>query len=400
MHHGMEGARVGDVLGEKGRDDQVEGPAGRELRCRRVREHGAIALRRLGQLGRREVGDLVVEAVLGDQLERDDRVRAASQLADPGHARVTGERLRLLREVRPQARPRRGSAAEGDSIGGTRLTRDAAGAAIRRPPSRSAGGGGSGSPARIAAGASVTIHCARRGAMRAAASTPARSPLRGTWPAVGVGGDDVRELVAHELERQPPRARAALGRGQRDGGDLEQGAVLDQRRKPLPVALERRAALRMGQQDAIAADADVEEEVLEALGQLAVGRLDEQVVAALPERHRPQLVVAGPLRPQEVDLPARDQVDVEAGLRRRARELADAAAELSRDDRGWSGRTCGVAASVTVPSSTAAASSASEPGRSAGPSSMPGSTCVWRSITGTNSGASSDSSPSALKSGG
>ena len=145
MHHGMEGARVGDVLREKRRDDQVEGPARRELRRRRVRQHGAVALRRLGQLGRREVGDLVVEPALGDQLERDERVRAASQLADPGHARVTGERLRPLRVVGPEARPDPVPRHQRDSIGGDAAHPRRSRRGIRRPPSRSDGGGGSGS---------------------------------------------------------------------------------------------------------------------------------------------------------------------------------------------------------------------------------------------------------------
>ena len=108
--------------------------------------------------------------------------------------------------------------------------------------------------------------------------------------------------------------------------------MVDERGQPPPVVLERAAALRVGEQDPEAADAELEEQVLEALRQLAVGRLHQQVMAALAERDRAQVLVARVLRPQEIDLAARDELDLQPLPRRRGRELGGALAELGRDD--------------------------------------------------------------------
>ena len=108
-----------------------------------------------------------------------------------------------------------------------------------RPGPLSRGAGGSGSPARIAAGASVTIHSARRGASRPRPRPPRAGRCAGCGRH-GIGGDDVGEPLADELARELAGARAALGRRERQRRDLEQHAALDERRQPSVVALEGR----------------------------------------------------------------------------------------------------------------------------------------------------------------
>ena len=108
--------------------------------------------------------------------------------------------------------------------------------------------------------------------------------------------------------------------------------MVDERGQPPPVVLEGAAALRVGEQDPEAPDAELEEQVLEALRQLAVGRLHQQVMAALAERDRAKLLIARVMRPQEIDLAACDQLDLQPLPRRRGRELGGALAELGWDD--------------------------------------------------------------------
>ncbi len=176
------------------------------------------------------------------------------------------------------------------------------------------GGGGSGSPARMAAGASVTIHSARAGATRAAASTPALSRGRAHGSGrVGVAGDVVGKAVPDQVERESAGSRLAIGRDERRQGDLDQDAALHQAGQACRVALEGDAALGMRQQDAETALGQAEEEILEVVGQRAVGGLHEQVAAALVERGEAQVLLGGGLGPEQVDLGRGDHAHAELG---------------------------------------------------------------------------------------
>ena len=114
---------------------------------------------------------------------------------------------------------------------------------------------------------------------------------------MGVAGDVVREAVPDQVEREPAGPRLPVRRDERRQGDLDQDAALHQAGQARRVALEGDAALGMRQQDAEAPLGQAEEEILEVVGQRAVGRLHQQVAAALVERGEAQILLGGGLGP-------------------------------------------------------------------------------------------------------
>ena len=94
-------------------------------------------------------------------------------------------------------------------------------------------------------------------------------------------------------------------------------------------ALQARAPLRVREEDAEPARGDPEEQVLEPAGELAVRRLDQEVVAAAAVGRGREVFVGGVLGPREVDLAAGDELH---RRRARRRQLGRARGELCRAD--------------------------------------------------------------------
>ena len=125
-----------------------------------------------------------------------------------------------------------------------------------RPAGLGSGGrGGSGAPSSSARGTSWVSHSAcspRPGRSRSSAGKPGPQARRAADGVVGVGGDDVREALAQDRDREAAHGRPEAA-GHRAGGDLHQRAGVDEALEPRRRLLEGRAALRVGEQDAVAA---------------------------------------------------------------------------------------------------------------------------------------------------
>ena len=177
----------------------------------------------------------------------------------------------------------------------------------------------------------------------------------------------------------PIRARHGVRR------HLQEDAALDQLLEPRRLRLERQAPLGVCEQDPIAPPRELVQHLLEVRPEGGIRRLHQEIAPALPERGPAQRLVRGRRRPVHVNLATADDGDRHALLVEPRRQRAAALRQLLRVHVGKSARRCGVAAMVIVPALAAAAASATLPAMSGGPSSMPGSTWEWRSIT-TSSG--------------
>ena len=218
--------------------------------------------------------------------------------------------------------------------GACRLS-DRAGYARRRHGRRgrvATGLGGSGAPARIAAGASVTIQRAYAPISRSAASTPSRSPVRliATPCRSEASTCACRSCISAVARR---RDRELRGPRRAPAVTCTSVPCSRQRREPAWIALQRRIAFRMRQQDPVAACRDAQHELLEVRRKLAVGRLDQEVVALAAVGGGRQGAIVRALGPREVDLAADDELDGDARLGARGAQLRRARGELGRPDR-------------------------------------------------------------------
>ena len=187
----------------------------------------------------------------------------------------------------------------------------------RKPASLGSGGrSGSGVPSRIARGTCSVIHgcsSARPGSSRSSEAKPSLRPggrLTASWASEATTcTTPVRSIVAvrrRTVEPKPPVIEPAV--------ICTSTPASTRRCEPLGVAVEGRAALRVGEQDAVAALEQVEHQRLEGADRGRERALDQQVGPAA-ERQRAQRRVVEVAEPPHRDLPARQHL--ERDLRRR-----------------------------------------------------------------------------------
>jgi hypothetical protein len=98
---------------------------------------------------------------------------------------------------------------------------------------------------------------------------------------MGVGSKNVRERIAHKLLGEPPSRVAPLGGGEGVGCDLHERTALHQRPEAIGAPLERRVALRVGENGPEPARSQLEQQLLEEIGQRAIRSLHQQPHARL-----------------------------------------------------------------------------------------------------------------------
>jgi hypothetical protein len=129
----------------------------------------------------------------------------------------------------------------------------------------------------------------------------------------------------------------------------------------------------------VAAALQVQQQDVQAAGARAERRLDQQPGSAAEAQAAQRVVVELDGAPER-DLRAGADLDGDLLLEQASVQLLRGAL----DDRGVVAKaplTCGVATSVRVPTAAASRTSATDSSIVDGPSSMPGSTWQWRSIT-------------------
>ncbi|MEJ7716974.1 MAG: hypothetical protein WKF31_03070 [Thermoleophilaceae bacterium] len=99
---------------------------------------------------------------------------------------------------------------------------------------------------------------------------------------MGIRRDHMGVPALDQVEREAARARAAIGARKRERGHLHEGAAAHHLGEPLGLPLQGGIALGVREQDAKAAQPEPEEQLLEAVGKRSVGRLEQQIAAALP----------------------------------------------------------------------------------------------------------------------
>ena len=225
--------------------------------------------------------------------------------------------------------------------------------------------------------------------MRRARRGPAgRVRAPGSPPAGPAGGAGLSWASEATTCTSPSRSSVVVKRrtvepnaaGHRARRDLHQRPGVHERLEARGIALEGGAALRVGEQHAVAAGVQVEHHRLEVADPGRERALDEQVGTAA-ERQRAQH------RRRRARSDARSRSRRPAAPRAGSRAAASAArsasmpAAIRAGSMRGSSWMWGVARIVRVPAATAARASLSEPSIVAGPSSTPGRMCECRSIT-------------------
>jgi hypothetical protein len=142
----------------------------------------------------------------------------------------------------------------------------------------------------------------------------------------------VGQVRLQQRARRAPAARLGRRAGQGGGRHLDEHAALHERLEPLGLLLEGAVALRMGEQQRVAARLELEQLLLEQRAEARVGRLDQQVGAALAERGELQLSVRRLDPAVEVDLGARQQLELDARLPDRLAQVLAERPQVPRQD--------------------------------------------------------------------
>lgn len=105
-----------------------------------------------------------------------------------------------------------------------------------------------------------------------------------------------------EPEGKPPRRGASPGARQSPGAHLNQHAPRNESGEPRRVVPKGGVALRMGEQNPVAAHLDAEQERLERTGQRPIRSFDQEVAPLLTVGDKSQVLIRCLLGPCQVDL--------------------------------------------------------------------------------------------------
>ena len=125
----------------------------------------------------------------------------------------------------------------------------------------------------------------------------------------------MNQSLRHQLASARRRARPLGVPREGRGGHLDESAAAHQLSQPLGHRLERRVALRVSEQQAIALNGEPEEMILEGGWERSVGAFDQQIGPALTERGEAQVVLVGVERPDEVELAGRHNFQLDPRTR-------------------------------------------------------------------------------------